>query len=121
MTKRKSGAKPKPIDNEVVNAMAFGGASDIVIAAYLGISVDTLNRRCQPGLDTARADLKIRLQQKQVSLALAGDRTMLVWLGKAMLGQRETTEHEHSGKGGGPIAIAVTRRIVRPGEAGADA
>ncbi len=41
------------------------------------------------------------LRRKQFQLALKGDKTMLVWLGKQYLGQAE--KHELSGAGGNPI------------------
>ena len=37
-----------------------------------------------------RATLKRRLRRKQLELALEGDKTMLIWLGKQMLGQVDT-------------------------------
>lgn len=88
------GPVPMPIDEKVVEAMAFGGALNIEIADYLSISVDTLTRRCNNLLVKARAHAKIKLRQRQMAAAMAGDKTMLVWLGKVVLGQKETTVTE---------------------------
>ena len=39
---------------------------------------------------------KQRLRKKQIEVALNGDRTMLIWLGKQMLGQAENPVSEES-------------------------
>ena len=38
---------------------------------------------------------KISLRRKQYQAAMDGNITMLIWLGKQWLGQRDKTEHEH--------------------------
>ena len=45
----------------------------------------------------AEAELKISLRTKQVEMALDGNVTMLIWLGKQMLGQKEKLEHSDEG------------------------
>jgi hypothetical protein len=44
------------------------------------------------------------LRRKQWQLAMNGDKTMLIWLGKQYLNQAE--KHEVSGSGGGPIGFS---------------
>lgn len=51
--------------------------------------------------DQKRAKGKLSLRRKQFQLALSGDRTMLIWLGKQYLGQVDKSEL--TGKNGGPI------------------
>lgn len=51
---------------------------------------------------------KIAVRRKQMELAQAGDRTMLIWLGKQMLGQ--TDKQEVGGRDGGPVEHVV--RVV---------
>lgn len=70
--------------------MATVGATNTEIAEYLGCSVDTLTRRFADVLTKTRAGRRIRLRRLQWQAAEQGDRTMLVWLGKVELGQRET-------------------------------
>jgi predicted DNA-binding protein YlxM (UPF0122 family) len=55
------------------------------------------------GLNT----MKRSLRRKQVELAMAGDRTMQIWLGKQYLDQKDQRKEEHVGKDGGPIDIKV--------------
>lgn len=45
-------------------------------------------------VDRFAADTKRDLREKQVSLALEGNPTMLIWLGKQMLGQRDQQDIE---------------------------
>jgi hypothetical protein len=86
------------------------GATREEVASRLGISKATLDRRLETAefrgaWDTAQSELKISLRTKQVELALGGNTTMLVWLGKQLLGQRDRLDTEVSGKNGTPIEI----------------
>lgn len=75
------------------------------VAAYFGITTTTLYDRCQKdnGVDfsTFSADNKSKgkseLRRAQWSLAMEGDKTMQIWLGKQYLEQAETNKIEHSG------------------------
>ena len=51
--------------------------------------MDTLNRNFAEFLDKGRANGKTRLRQLQWQAAQKGNVTMLIWLGKTMLGRRE--------------------------------
>jgi hypothetical protein len=46
----------------------------------------------------------VSLRRKQMQLALAGDRTLLIWLGKQYLKQAD--KQEHSGPDGGAIPVS---------------
>jgi len=75
------------------------GATQEEQAAYLGISMDTLHRRMHDQPDVflavtrAGGRLKASLRRKQVSVALndghPSQATMLIWLGKTVLGQSD--------------------------------
>lgn len=70
------------------------------IASYFDCSEDTIERRCKEDKSTHFADYKaqkagkgrIGLRRKQYELAMAGDKTMLIWLGKQYLGQSDKQE-----------------------------
>ena len=102
---KKTGRKLLPIDPKIVEGMAFGGATDQEIADYVGCERSTITKRFSQILTKARAGRNIQLRKKQYQIAMEGNPTMLVWLGKVHLGQRETTVTEHTGKDGGPIEI----------------
>lgn len=88
-------ARPKKeIDYAVVEKLAMIHCTQEEIAAVIGCSVDTLQRSeefCgiyKKGIDNGKASLR-RMQWKS---AEAGDKTMLVWLGKQYLNQRDNKE-----------------------------
>lgn len=113
----KAGRKKIPIDKAELEKWARAGAQQEEIAARLGISVPTLGRRLQEKqyrdcMVRCQAELKISLRTKQVQLALAGNVTMLIWLGKQMLGQKDKQEVEQIGQGAQPEAMADLRRTI---------
>lgn len=61
---------------------------------------------------------RISLRRAQFKLALDGNATMQIWLGKQLLGQRD--KMEHSGPGGGSlISLADIDAIIAAAPAGA--
>lgn len=82
---------------------AFYDAVDC--AEKLGFSVDTLERRIKEkhGMtfaeykDFCRKGIKCNILLKQYQVAMDGNVTMLVWLGKQYCGQTEKQEIEHCG------------------------
>ena len=87
-----------PIDKEELAKWARAGCTHAEIAARLGISQTTFERRIRTKeyaglIPKSVAELKMSLRAKQVAMALAGDRVMLIWLGKNLLGQVDKMEH----------------------------
>ena len=91
---KKTGPKPMPIDPKLVEGMAGVGATNEEIAGFIGCSTDTIERRFADVLSKARAGIRIGIRRAQVKAALGGNPTMLIWAGKVMLGQKETTVTE---------------------------
>jgi hypothetical protein len=85
--------------------------TDAEIAAALDVSVDTLTNRkasdplFSDALKKARENGRKSLRRCQWELAQQGHPTMLIWLGKQILGQRD--KHELTGAEGGPIQTAT--------------
>lgn len=98
------GRPEKKIDWNVVETLLEAGSLGTEVAAYIGIHPDTLYRQCQEthGMTFTdytvkyRAKGDLRLKAKQFDVAMRGDKTMLVWLGKQRLGQREKFDHDHT-------------------------
>ena len=116
--KRRLGRPPKPLDLEDLKRIARTGATHGEMAARLRMSEDTLQRRLQDQevcalVDEAQAEVKISLRAKQVQLALAGDRTMLVWLGKQWLGQKDRLDHAVEVSGGLTLAEIARQRLAK--------
>lgn len=75
------------------------GATNGEIALLLGVSERTIDdRRKDPDfrevMDRGVAAGNLSLRRKQMSMALAGDRALLIWLGKQRLGQRDKISAE---------------------------
>jgi hypothetical protein len=90
----KPGPKVPDIDAKLVENMASWGCKTIEIANYFGVSVATIDRRFVEELVKGRANLQMSLRRKQIDIALKGNVTMLIWLGKQMLDQKD--KHEMS-------------------------
>ena len=86
-------ARPrKPIDEEKLFLLASLGLTTAEIAAVLECSPDTLERNYAEEMAEGKSKCKASLRRKQYELAMAGNPTMLIWLGKNMLGQSDKTE-----------------------------
>jgi hypothetical protein len=93
-------ARPKKeFKPEIVEALAACCCTFDEIAAYIGWDPATVYRRMQdPKSAFARAYAKgaangrATLRRKQYELALKGNATMQIWLGKQQLGQTDTPQ-----------------------------
>ena len=87
------------IDGSRVTELAAKGHTNKEIGMFLGCCHDVIERRFAKELATGRTMRDANLRSKQVEVALAGNPTMLIWLGKQYLGQkdkREIEEHKTS-------------------------
>lgn len=73
--------------------LATLGCTDSEIAALAGLDEATVKRSFAPLLKNGRAVLRHGLRKAQIEKAKGGDTTMLIWLGKQYLDQRDKTEH----------------------------
>jgi len=97
MTKKAMGRKKIEFDWDRLDKFLMSGCSGAQSAAAVGISFDTLNRRCQSEKKTTFATYAAKLRQKgdsmlhakQYQVAMDGNTTLLVWLGKQRLGQSD--------------------------------
>ena len=85
------------INPDQVQKLAAIGCTDKEIGDIVGCSHDTLTRRFKEQLVTGRANGKASLRRKQWEIALGGNVSMLIWLGKQVLGQtdKQTTNSEN--------------------------
>jgi hypothetical protein len=65
------------------------GCTDREIAEWFMVKEDTLRYNFADYLTKGRAGMKRRLRAVQLSTALAGNATLLIWLGKNLLGQSD--------------------------------
>lgn len=85
---------------ELLDSLIIWSAHKEYIAEQLKISADTLEKRIKEKHDctfTAYRDkqkekIRINLSKKQYDVAMSGNPTMLIWLGKNELGQSDKQE-----------------------------
>ena len=130
---KKKAAKKKParlgrppiiVDWSIVDAMCAIHCTGPEIAAVTGVSEDSLTRKCKQQHKILFAEYirqkslkgKASLRRRQWKAADAGDRTMLVWLGKQWLEQTDKIEQqtEHTGTMG---LADEARELLRDPEA----
>jgi len=109
--KQNGPGRPKAeIDPEMVIALARVGCTVEEMAETLGVNKKTLERRFDKIIESGRLKRNVSLRRKQMELAMRGDRTMLIWLGKNLLGQTDKTQL--TGKDDGPIKHEVTESMT---------
>jgi hypothetical protein len=100
-TEKSVGGRPKlPFDIEQFEELCKIQCLEEEIAAVMKMSVDTLDRNCKSIYNKCFADVfaekrkdgKSSLRRKQYLKAINGDTTMLIWLGKNMLDQKDRQE-----------------------------
>ncbi|MDQ7818179.1 MAG: hypothetical protein RDU14_14225 [Melioribacteraceae bacterium] len=98
--------KEKNKDDVIIERLAKCGLTNKEIADALGYDENTLKRNFEIFLIKGRANLKERLKRKQIQVAMQGNVTMLIWLGKQYLGQAEKIEES------GEYKIVVERKSI---------
>lgn len=91
-----AGPPRKEFDSKTVETFGYYNGTAAAMAARFECSVSTIEHRMADkdgefykSYSKGRDDLNKKLYQKQVDVALAGNVTMLIWLGKQHMGQME--------------------------------
>lgn len=88
--------KESEIPDSAIQMLASICCTMTEISAVTGLSVDTLERRFAEPIKRGREIGKATLRREQYRLAMAGNPTMLIWLGKQLLGQADKIETAES-------------------------
>lgn len=111
--KKNRGGRPKiEINYGDVERLGRIQCTQEEIASIMDVSINRLRgddkflEAHKKGLENGKSSLR----RAQFKAALGGNATMLVWLGKQLLGQKD--KHEHTGEGGGPIEIKAKIEFV---------
>lgn len=83
------GRDQKPVPSADVFKLAAIGMKDIEIAEWFGIDGNTLRYNFSVELIKGRNTLCQSLRRKQIEVAMGGNPTMLIFLGKNLLGQSD--------------------------------
>jgi hypothetical protein len=108
-----NGRPRKPITLAQVEKLFALGCTQPEVAAFFGVSVDTLQRRDGFAATQERglANGKISLRRAQMKAALAGNSRLLTWMGMQMLNQANRTSAELTGPNGGPLQTQDLTRL----------
>ena len=111
---------PRPkahINWDEAGKMIMAGCDGVQVAAYFGIHPDTLYLACEKDLKMGFSDYLHQKRSKGDSMLLAKqyevaltdkNPTMLIWLGKQRLNQREKSETDITSKGEKINEIKIT-------------
>ena len=109
------GSKPRGIDINEVEALAQVHATYVDMAAHFGVHRNTIIKRVNDTetfytladgssltfrevIDRGNARGRVSLRQAQFKMAIAGNATMQIWLGKQLLEQTDEHKITHAGK-----------------------
>lgn len=93
-------ARPfKKLDEDVIKKLAAIHCTMVEIASVCGCSVDTLERNCAELIKKAKDEGKASLRRMQFQAAQSGNNTMLIWLGKQLLDQKDRNEYSAGQEG----------------------
>jgi hypothetical protein len=83
------GPNQKVVDPDEVYRLSGMGCTMEEMAHFFGIDRETLKYNFLPYIQRSESELYMKIRKKQIEVALDGNPTMLIWLGKNMLGQSD--------------------------------
>ncbi len=84
------GENKKVIDPKEVEKLAALGMKVSEMSEWFGVDDSTLNYNFKQNILKGKHNLNCSLRQAQIRLALSGNPTMLIWLGRNILGQSDS-------------------------------
>lgn len=84
------GKNKRVVTPDDVYKLAAMGCNDKDIALWFDMDTNTLRYNFSNVIAKGREDLKQTLRMAQIKLALSGNATMLIWLGKQILSQSDS-------------------------------
>ena len=103
------GGVRKAVDEGLLDLLASYGLTTAECAAVLNCSCDTLERHYAETMAEGKQKARASIRRKQFELAMKGNVTMLIWLGKNMLGQSDKLEQFKADE---PFAEALNREAI---------
>jgi hypothetical protein len=101
-TVSRTGRTEKKIDWAEADKMLIAGCTGVQCAAYFDMHPETFYRKVEKEFQLSFTEYATKKKEKgnsmlhatQFKLALEKDRSMLIWLGKQRLGQRDNPSHD---------------------------
>ena len=90
------GGKRVNLDEDQVLKLAEIGMTHKEIAHFFGCSVTTITNRYSGIIRNGHSVMKEGLRRQQLRTAMSGNPTLLIWLGKQMLGQTDVQKIEQT-------------------------
>ena len=87
------GRDRRVIPQDEVQHLASVGCTDREIAEWFAVDENTLRYNFKDYLAKGRSELKHSLRRTQLRVALDGNVSMLIWLGKNILGQSDNPQN----------------------------
>jgi hypothetical protein len=112
--KRKRGRPRKELDVGMIERLGKLGCTREEIAAVMGCSEDVIRRNFRPDMKRGEYKGNVSLKRKQMKVAMSGNPTMLVWLGKNRLGQSDQAKVEVAGDPESPLVIEERVKFYYP-------
>jgi hypothetical protein len=111
-TRPGAGRKPVKIDLIELEKLCVLHSTDEDLAYYFGVSIRTIeNRKKQwefaQAMARGKAKGRLSVRRAQMKLLESGNVVMAIWLGKQLLGQRDTRPIELSGPNGNPLQLSL--------------
>lgn len=94
-----AGRPRKILDEKFIRHLASKGRTISEIAAFCNVHPDTVSNNYSHAVKRGEELRNGSLRRKQYQLAMKGNATMLIWLGKQLLGQSDKVEHSGNGAG----------------------
>jgi hypothetical protein len=112
------GRPEKSIDLTELEKLCGLQCTQADIAGWFDVSLSTIERRQRDPrfaavMERGYARGRVSLRRKQMQLAEQGNPAMLIWLGKQILGQRDSVDQTVSAPGGAPMQIEIVRVAVQ--------
>jgi hypothetical protein len=100
---------PTEQERKQVEMLAGCGVPYVQIAALVrdGIHMETLRAKFPDDLMRGKAKANAAVGRNLFEKAMGGDVACMIWWTKSQMGWKDTTAIEHTGKNGGPIAVAT--------------
>ena len=109
------GRPKKVLTAEIRKSVILGlslGCTVAEVSANTGVSVSVLYANFRNVIKTGLDAFKCNLKKSQAKRAFAGSDTMLIWLGKQYLGQKDKIEQEISGPEGKAVKVELTQAQI---------